>query len=279
MKTCDLHLHSIASDGTLTPTEVVDLAISKGLSAIVLTDHNNIHGLKEFSNAAEGRIEYLGGCEFSTERDGKELHLIAMGIKEEYYDEIEKFMAKQLKIKEESNRKIFENLKKDGYKVDYDEMVEMFGGTSVINRGNISNYLAAKKIVDNPQYAFSVLLNNNGKYYVPWKRVDFQECIDFIHSIGAVAVWAHPLFHVDMPKCEEILKTTKGLDGIEVYYTTYSDEQQKFANKMARKYHLLKSGGSDFHGDTKPDTQIGIGYGNLVIPYSCYKKIAAKLKK
>lgn len=277
MKTCDLHLHSTRSDGTFSPSGIVDLAIRKKIKAIALTDHNVVDGLEEFYEYAEGKINYLGGCEFTTEYNGQELHLLGLGLKPKYFPKIREYLARQNKLKEESNRRTIENLARAGYPVDYAEF-RGYVGEGFKNRANIASYLEHIGVVKKAQDAFDVLLSPNNIYYAQIKKIDFQECIDFIHSIGGVTIWAHPLFHVDKPTCDKILATVKGIDGVEVYYSTYSLEEQKFMLKMAKKYHLIKSGGSDFHGSNKPDIQIGKGRGNLKIPYSCYKAIVSKLK-
>lgn len=279
MKVCDLHDHSTASDGTLTPSQLVDLAVEKGLSAIALTDHNNIEGLSEFyKRCREKGIDAAGGCEFTTEYEGTELHLIGMFIDEDKFDLVRKYLEELVVAKAESCKITIENLQKAGYPVSYEEFKKL-NGEGVKNRVHIANLLIAKGVVKEKQEAFDTLLSSKGQYYVPPKKLDFVKTIDFIHSIGAVAIWAHPLFHVNQPRCDEILAAVKTLDAVEVYYTTYSEDDTAFMQKMVEKYHLIASGGSDFHGDNKPDTFIGVGYGNLKIPYSCYENLIALKRK
>ncbi len=275
MKVCDLHDHSTASDGTLTPTQLVDLAVEKGLSAIALTDHNNIEGLSEFyKRCKEKGIAPAGGCEFTTEYEGTELHLIGMFIDEDKFPVVRKYLEALVIAKAESTKITIENLQKAGYPVSYEEF-KRINGEGVKNRVHIANLLIAKGVVKEKQEAFDTLLSAKGPYYIPPKKLDFLKTIDFIHSIGAVAIWAHPLFHVNKERCDQILAVAKNLDATEVYYTTYSDEDTEYMKQMVEKYHLIASGGSDFHGDNKPDVAIGVGHGNLKIPYSCYENLLA----
>lgn len=281
MKFVDLHTHSNCSDGTLTPTQLLDYALSKGISAIALTDHNNVEGVNEFVDASKGKnIIAIRGCEFTTDYKGQELHLLGLFLDEDKLDLVREHLRKPVIAKEESTKQTILNFKNAGYDVDYDEFMEMFNTVVVKNRVHVYNYLHNKGVVgDNKQEAFDTVLKDGGPFYKSPKKLDFIETIDFIHSIGAVAVWAHPLFHVNSVKCEEILKAAEKLDGVEVYYTTYSDEDTAFMLKMCEKYHLIISGGSDFHGENKPDVQIAIGHGNLNIPYSCYEELLKRKSK
>lgn len=120
---CDLHTHSTFSDGTDTPTELIKKAEQVGLSAIALTDHNSISGLSEFLSAAkDSKVIAVPGAEFSTEYEGKELHLVGLFIKEEHYQKVREFCDDVRKSKENSNRKLIENLKQVGYSVEYEEL-------------------------------------------------------------------------------------------------------------------------------------------------------------
>ena len=278
-KVCDLHTHSTCSDGTLEPEQLLDLAIEKGLSAIALTDHNNIEGIARFIKYAEGKdIDVIGGCEFTTDYQGQELHLLGLFIDENKFDLVRNYLEKTVIAKQKSTKDTIENFQKAGYPVSYEDFVE-FSGPGIKNRANICTYLMSKGIVKDRQVAFNTVLKDGGPFYKSPKKLDFVETIDFIHSIGSVAVWAHPLFHVNKERCEEILKAVNTLDGIECYYTTYKDDETAFMLEIAKKYNLIVSGGSDFHGDNKPDTDLRYGYGNLEIPYDCYVALANRKNK
>lgn len=276
MPTCDLHTHSLCSDGSCTPEEVVSLACSAGLSALALTDHNTFAGLDRAQKAAEGRISFCGGCEFTTEADGQELHLLGLFLEPERRGELEAILETQERLREINNRQTIENLAKVGYSLSYGEFLEG-AGAGIHNRVHIARYLMSKGIVGTVSEAFAGLLSIHAGFYRPAKRLDFYEMIPKIRAAGGVTVWAHPLFHVDRPTCQRILTRAKdcGLDGVEVYYPTYTEDDTAFLLELCKKYGLLESGGSDFHGENKPGLRLGTGYGSLCVPLSCYEKLAA----
>lgn len=274
MDCCDLHIHSTYSDGTCSPKELVEKAVSAGLCAIALTDHNTVDGLEDFFENAAGKIEVCGGCEITTEDDGQELHLLGLFLDPKKTGPIQNALAEQLKRKEQSNRDTIEKLSAAGYDVSYPEFIEVYGH-GVKNRVHIAKYLIRKGIISEIKEAFDGLLSTHMGFYQETKKLDFYEMISLIHKSGGVAVWAHPLFHVDREKCEEIILKAKDfeLDGAEVYYSTYSEDDTEFMRQICEKYHLLESGGSDFHGENKPGLQMGTGYGKLRIPLYCYENL------
>ena len=266
---CDLHTHSTSSDGSLTPTELLAAAEAIGLDAIALCDHNTVNGLPEFMKAAEGSaVEAVPGCEFSSDYLGLDLHIIGMFIPESQYDRITAKLDETQKAKEQSNLELVAKLAEDGYVIDYPALRAQ-AGDGFINRANIARALVEKGYVPSVKDAFSQLLSTKGKYYTPPKRLDTFEVIDFIKSIGAVAVLAHPFLNF---KEEAQLRTfldeavKHGLDAMETVYTAYSEETTALAKKIAVQYSLKESGGSDFHGSAKPATALGTGKGNLKVP-------------
>lgn len=280
MKFCDLHCHSNFSDGSNTPEEVIDLACQAGLSAIALTDHNTLDGLADFFQAAQGRIEACGGCEFTTEDNGQELHLLGLFLDPDRAQVLQEELTAQLIRKEASNRATIENLAAAGYDLSYQEFVSLYGN-SVKNRVHIARYLIHKGIISEVGEAFADLLSKDGTYYIESAKLDFYKMIPLIKEAGGVTVWAHPLFHVDRQECERIMIKAKacGLDGVEVYYSTYTEDDTVYMRELAAKYGLLESGGSDFHGENKADIQIGSGRGNLSISYDCYEKLKEVAQK
>lgn len=266
---CDLHTHSTSSDGSLTPTELLRAAEAIGLDAIALCDHNTVNGLPEFLQAAKGSaVEAVPGCEFSSDYLGLDLHIIGMFIPESQYDRITAKLDETQKAKEQSNLELVAKLAEDGYVIDY-AALRAQAGDGFINRANIARALVEKGYVPSVKDAFSQLLSTKGKYYTPPKRLDTFEVIDFIKSIGAVAVLAHPFLNF---KEEAQLRTfldeavKHGLDAMETVYTAYSEETTALAKQIAAQYFLKESGGSDFHGSAKPATALGTGKGNLKVP-------------
>lgn len=267
MKTCDLHTHSVYSDGTYTPNELIRAAVDAGLSAVALSDHNTVAGLPLFLEAAEGSgVEAVPGIEFSTEYRGIELHILALFVAPEHYEAINRLMAEFLRQKEQSNRDLVHRLNQAGILIDYDVIEAKAAGR--INRAVIGAEMVRLGYCESVKAAFSQWLSEKHGYYIPAKRLDAFDAIRFIKSIGAAAVLAHPFLSLDEAGLREFLKPAReaGLDGMEVYYSVYDAETTARAQAIAEEYGLLPSGGSDFHGGNKPDISIGTGRGNLVIP-------------
>lgn len=275
---CDLHAHSVYSDGTWTPEELIEGAIRAGVSAFALTDHNTVDGLSDFISAARGKdIEIVLGAEFSADYKGKELHILGLFIDTERFEEVSELMKIVQKCKEASNRELIDKLVKAGYDLDYDELAAATPGNR-INRAHVASAMMEKGYVISVKEAFKKFLAPSAGYYKAPKAFSAQEIIDFILSIGAVPVWAHPYLSLSEPEIIEFLSESHGLCGMECYYSTYDEETTNASLKLAREYNLLPSGGSDFHGMRKPDIEIGSGRGNLAVPYECYLALKEKAK-
>lgn len=270
---CDLHTHSIYSDGTWTPTQIVEEAAKRAL-AVALTDHNSISGLPEFLDAArKNGVTAVPGTEFTTEFQGTELHIVALFIPEESYGAIQEYCAAGDRLKDESNRALITRLRAAGYDISYEQILAQTPDGRV-NRANIAAELVKQGFAATKDEAFDQLLSEKAGFYVPHKRPDALETIAFIRSIGALPVWAHPF--LSMKKCPEkvplflSLAKARGLLAMETQYSTYDEETTARAKSLATRFGLLESGGSDFHGDNKPGILLGQGRGNLRIPGSVY---------
>lgn len=265
-KYCDLHAHSNASDGSLTPTELLQLAVQTGLSAVVLCDHNTVAGLTEFTQAAQALpIEAVPGVEFSTEYRGIELHILALYVRPEHYPAINALLEDFKRRKERSNMALLKALKAVGFELDYDTIR---GSHSYVNRANIAEEMIRKGYVGSVREAFKTWLSPDKGYYTPPKRPDAYETIRFIKSMGAVAVLAHPFLNLDEAGLHAFLPeaVSCGLDAMETMYAKYDPQTTLLAKSLAAQYGILESGGSDFHGTAKPDIALGTGRGDLAIP-------------
>lgn len=275
MKTCDLHTHSVYSDGTLTPFELMDRAIGAGLSALAMTDHNTVAGLPDFTKAAKGKpIEIVPGVEFTTADNGTELHILGLFITPDQYDTINRYIARAAEMKDESNYRLIKRLREEkGYDITYREVLE--GTKGNINRANIAAVLVKKGYIGSISEGFDTILHKDYGLYEPPERLSSTGTISFIRSIGAVAVWAHPYFHMTFDQAEEFLPRAvkAGLQGMETMYSTYDDETTQKAREVSRRFGICESGGSDFHGANKPHIALGTGHGNLQIPYEFYEKL------
>lgn len=275
--TCDLHTHSVFSDGTLTPTELIDSAISLGIKAIALTDHNNIEGLSEFVCAAQNKdIIAVPGIEFSTDYNGTELHMLGLFIDPEHYDEITAITEELRRLKEISINELVTSLNKAGYLVDLEKLRAQSCG--YINRAHIAYELVKSGYVSSVQEAFNTLLSRKYGFYKEPKNPDVFNIIKFIKSINAVAVLAHPFLNLNSSELREFLKLAKpfGLDGIETVYSLYGRATAKEASCIAKEFDMLESGGSDYHGSTKPYLSLGTGKGDLIIPFRLYEKLSER---
>lgn len=266
---CDLHTHSVFSDGTLTPTQLIELAEELGLGAVALTDHNTILGLPEFMAAAEGKsVKAIPGIEFSVNYQDTELHIVALYIQPEHYDETMVLANKNNEYKKQSNLELIACLNKAGYQISYEKIkASMPAGEP--NRAVIAAELVKLGYITDNQVAFKTILSEKHGYYRPPKRLDVFELIRFVRSIGAVPVWAHPFLHLkEEAQIREFLPQAieAGLMGIEVRYPLYTPEQVALADTLAKEFSLFPSGGSDFHGANKPAISLGTGKGSLEVP-------------
>lgn len=271
---CDLHTHSNFSDGTFSPVELVAEARRLGLDAIALTDHNTVAGLPDFLAAGQGSgVETVPGCEFSTDYQGVELHILGLFIQPKHYATVTALLQKAQQEKERSNQNLVAALNGAGYALNYSEICSRCNGQ--INRAHIAAALVEKGCFATMQEAFKGPLSEKHGFYKPPRRIGAYDCIRFVKSIGAVAVLAHPFLNLDeaalrafLPKAVEA-----GLDGMEVNYPKYSPATTAIAFAVADDFGLLYSGGSDFHGERKPDISLGIGRGNLKIPTSWLEEL------
>lgn len=272
---CDLHTHSIFSDGTFTPAEIIELAEKIGLGAVALTDHDSVGGLPGFIEAARNSpVKPVCGTEFSTDWGDKELHIVALFIPEKEFVAVSDYVRDYRIEKDRNNTVLVERLKANGYNIDYDEIKKENPG-SLINRAHIATALIKKGYYRTTDEAFADVLSEKKGFYIPQKKPDSYKTISFIKSIGAVPVLAHPFVNMDENELDRFLQQAVeyGLAGIETYCSHYGEDKIKKAFKAAEKYKLLQSGGTDFHGLRKPGIQLGTGHGNLRIPYEIYEKI------
>ena len=259
MKTCDLHTHSNYSDGSFTPKEIIDAAIEIGLSAVALCDHNTVDGLNEFLSAANGKnIEAIAGVEFSVEYKGKEVHLLGLFIPKSEFTKVADLMKDVNLRKEKSNIDLINALNKDGYVIDY-ESIKKSTPKGNVNRSHIADELITCGYVQSKDEAFSSILSTKAGYYKEPARLQFLDIVDFIKSIGAVPVLAHPFLNLSENELEEVLPLAKehGLVGMECYYSEYDQNTTQKALMIADKFHLKYSGGSDFHGKKKIHIKLG----------------------
>jgi predicted metal-dependent phosphoesterase TrpH len=277
---CDLHTHSVFSDGTYTPAQLIKEAEEKKLAAIALTDHNTVAGLPDFLAAAQGReVEAVAGVEFSTDYNGTELHILALYLKEEYFAQVTALMDDYNRRKDQSNADLVEKLNHLGYAISYDA-IKASTPKGQVNRALIAAELLKNGYVDSVQDAFKRLLNPKHGHYTPPRRHTPAEMIPIIRDMGAVAVLAHPYLNLKQEELVPFLESAvkQGLQGMEVYYSTYDQDTTALAMDTAAAFGLQPSGGSDFHGENKPDIRLGEGRGGLAIPEMLHWQLKALSK-
>ena len=287
MRAIDLHTHTCKSDGSYTPTELVDYAAEKKLTAVAITDHDSIEGLDEaVAHAAALKkrglpsVEVIPGIEFSTKYEKQDVHIVGLYIsyeKEEFQNALGDFVDSRVT----RNIKMCENLQSAGIDITYEKLLAMYHD-AVITRAHYASYLLEHGYVKSRQDAFARYLGDHTKYFVPREKVTPSQAVELILKADGVPVLAHPpLYHMGSDRLEALVSCLKadGLMGIEVFYSTYSNQDVRDMQRLADKYDLLVSGGSDFHGANKPGLDLGCGYGKLFVPEETLLKIKAALPR
>lgn len=274
----DLHTHSTCSDGTYTPTELVELAKKIGLSALALTDHDTIDGLEEFQAAGKRNgIETICGIEFAAlwaHHHRPEIHIVGLD-----FDLSHPLLQERMKDIRQSrdirNRKMCEKLSSIGLHITLEEVAANAGG-EIITRAHFANVLLQKGYIKKKEDAFSRYISPWLPGYVEREFLSPELCIRTIKEAGGAVVLAHPtLYGLNLEQLEELCRELipYGLDGMECQYSTYSPAETQAITALAEKIGLLPSGGSDFHGKNKPNIHLGSGKGNLAIPYGFWEEL------
>lgn len=282
MKIVDLHVHSNKSDGTCSPSELVDLAIQKGLSAFALTDHDTTAGLDEAIEYAKGRdIEVVPGIEFSTEYQGRDIHVLGLAIDYKapvFADRLQAFVDSRIG----RNRKMCRNLTEAGIDISYEKLMAAYPG-AVITRAHYARYLLDHGYVKSLPEAFERYVGDHCPYFVPREKVTPVQAVQLIRQAKGIPVLAHPtLYHMGKDALQKLVSslTEAGLVGLEAVYSTYSAGEEREMRQLALRNGLLISGGSDFHGSNKPGLELATGYhGKLVIPYDIWERLKEKRRE
>jgi predicted metal-dependent phosphoesterase TrpH len=249
----DLHLHTTASDGQYSPTEVVHRARELGLTAIAITDHDTTDGVEEAQAAASGTLlQVIPGVEISTDIPHSEVHILGYYVayrEPSFQAKLALFRASRVN----RAQRMLEKLARMGRPLDWKRVRQIAGGASV-GRPHIAKAMLEKGYVDSIDEAFDRYINRNGPAYVERMKVSPLEAVQLILEADGVPVLAHPLYGTQMvPELAH-----HGLAGLEAYYTGYSPDETRFLVDLATKYDLLVTGGTDFHGeDVQPTHPLG----------------------
>ena len=273
MKRIDLHVHTTASDSTASPAEAVRLAKEAGLSAIAITDHDTVSGYAEAAEAGKKYgVEVVPGIEIST-KYGRAVHILGYYIDPDS-DKLAPVLEWVVRDRDERNRKMAELMAADGLPVSYEEMHRRFG--AVIGRPHFAEVLVELGLAKDIRDAFDRYVEKGQKYYLPRNFLSIERSIEIIREAGGVPVLAHPFqYQLDDAGLRELIEhcMESGLQGMECRYSGYSVEQSKYLGRLAEEYGLIKTGGSDFHGDNKKHISIGTGTGHLEVPYKYLEKL------
>ncbi len=279
MSEVDLHVHTTASDGTMSPAEVVRYAKEKGLKAIAITDHDTVEGVEE--GVQEGELvtlEVIPGVEVSVDFPRGTMHLLGYFIDHRCPALLEQLKHLQ-RYRAERNNKIITKLKALGIDIDLSEVAQI-AEDGQIGRPHFARILVQKGYAKRIQEAFDRFLYKGGPAYVEKFKLSPEEALRFITKAGGVASLAHPftLNQIQGKKLEDLIAKLHGhgLEGIEVYYPEHTEGQRRFYRYLAQRYGLLITGGSDFHGLNKEGADLGEGHGDMELPYSLVEGLKAR---
>ncbi|MDO5349330.1 MAG: PHP domain-containing protein [Lachnospiraceae bacterium] len=261
----DLHVHSNASDGTLSPTQVVELAAKKGLAAIALTDHDTTAGIEEAVKAADRTgIELVPGIEFSCVYQKTEIHILGLYIN--IHDPaFSAQLQKLLDIRSQRNEEMIRRFQADGFSITLEDL-QAGNPDTVITRAHFARILTEKGYASSMDQAFKQYLQYGGKYCLRKEKIAPQHAMKILTDNHAFPSLAHIMqYKLGWEENEKLIAYLKdlGLQGLEVYHSSHNAGQIPRLQQLAKDYGLLPTGGSDFHGANKPDIQIGTGRDGL----------------
>lgn len=255
----DLHAHSTRSDGTYTPTALIELGARLGLRALALTDHDTVSGVSEARVAADRLgIRFIPGVELEVDHTGGEFHLLGLGLTA-LPELIEGDLREMKRRRERRNLGIIDKMRDDGVEVDLASVAAFAEGT-VVGRPHFARFLVERGIADTLQDAFDRFLGHDQRYYLPIEHLTVEECAEVIRRSGGRTVIAHPLsLGISTEELERRLPQWKeaGIEGIEAYHTNAPLAVCRTLEEIARRHGLFVTAGSDFHGTIRPDRALG----------------------
>ncbi len=248
----DLHTHTTCSDGTLTPEELVQYAQKKSLCAVAITDHDTVAGNERaLTKGALTGVEVVPGVELSAQCEKGTIHILGLFI-DFHNTHMKKATETLQKKRRERNIKILNKLREMGIDIKRDSFLE----NAYLGRPHIARELVASKHCKTIDDAFERFLKRGASAYVEREKLPEKETVEVIVKAGGIPVLAHPVTVYDVEKTVTRL-CQYGLSGIEVYYPTHSQEDMQYFQNLAQQHNLLVTGGSDFHGETKPNIDLG----------------------
>ena len=288
----DLHIHSIFSDGSLHPKQIIDLAVKKGLSAISITDHDTLAGVEEaLRQDFPETLEFVAGVEMSAAfppsiKEAGSMHILGYGVSTNHPG-LREALEKQNFARSNRNPLIIDKLNAIGIPASMDA-ISAATGKKEVARPHIADYLVKNGYAKNIDDAFDRLLGKGKPAYVDKFRIPAKESISLINSAGGISVLAHPILLLENKSADiadqfidNLIDTLilYGLGGIEAYYPKQTASQTTYFEKLAEKKKLVITGGTDFHGEMTPDIEMGSGRGDLSISYEIFARLKKALSK
>ena len=277
----DLHIHTTASDGTLTPAEVISHADRLKLKAVAITDHDTIAGSKEALHCGiPPSLDFLTGVEISAATPpfysgSGSFHLLGYSIRLDD-PKLNQTLAKLRQARKDRNPAIISRLNNLGIPLTVDEVCKE-AGAGQLGRPHIAQAIVNKGVVATIDEAFEKFLGAGRPAYVDKFRIECSQAIEIILGAGGIPVLAHPglLNCKNEDQFDHLIAGLKemGIQGIEVYYSEHTPDQTRFFAELAQRHDLLMTGGTDFHGTIQPEIKMGSGRGNLCVPYELYEKL------
>ena len=287
MNRVDLHMHTTHSDGTFTPRELIRHAREKGLTCISVTDHDTMSSFDECADEAKKiGIELIPGIEISAQFEPGTLHVLGFFL-DRNQAELRSTLESIQKARKERNPQIIEELNRLGIDITLKE-VEAESGGKQIGRPHFAKVLFKKGVVKSMDDAFNQYLGKGKSAYIDKRRLSSRDSIQRIREAGGIAVIAHPkqmfpdveAIH-ELPLLEKELArlVEEGLGGIEAYNSCQSRQEAEQYKRLAKRFNLFVTGGSDFHGANKPDVVLGSIGNGAELDYKVVEEMKASLEK
>ena len=275
----DLHTHTNESDGSYTPFELVDAAVALRLDALAISDHDTLAGYdRALPRAREKGLDLVCGIELSTKFNGKTVHLLGYFLDQPPADGFRAWLAEMQSTRRDRNLRMAERLRSLGINITIEEVESR--GRSLAGRPHFARIMLEKGYVSSIQQAFDEYLDESAKGYVDRHEPDLALGISRIAAAGGISSIAHPvrLGYRDPERLRTVVGEMRdaGLVALEVYHSDHKPADVEQFLGLAREFKLGVTGGSDFHGDVKPNVRLGTGAGNLNIPRSVLDQLRAK---
>jgi 3',5'-nucleoside bisphosphate phosphatase len=271
VKFADLHLHTVYSDGTYTPAELVSEAGRAGLSTIAVVDHDTVEGILPVLQAAGSSLEVLPGIELSSEYDNLEVHILGYLMDYENKAFIEKLdILKKNRV--ERIYKMTDKLKELGLKLDPETVFDI-AGNGTVGRLHVARAMLKEKLIGNIFEAFEKYIGDRGPAFVLNFKFSTSEAIGLIKEAGGIPVLAHPYIIRNDDVIADLIR--QGVMGLEAHYPEHTQSMINYYLDLAKKNGLLVTGGSDCHGSAKPEAKMG----SIKLPYELVEKLKAAQRR